>query len=252
MKRALMTSVVAVAWLLPTTPPTSTAQEADTKLNAFFKQYLDECFRLRPMEATGLGDHRFDHLLDDLSAKARAGWVEHDRKTLEELPRQVDFQRLSPAEKLDFEIFRHELVKSLWLAENTHRFEQDPRVYSGYISDSLFLLLIQSTLPKETNVANAIARMRQIPKVVAAAKENLRNPPRVHTETAIRQNRGAIAFYERELFELAGTTPQLEALQAAAKSAIPQRNVSGLSPQRHQGTKRRGQGSPPDVYVLAP
>jgi len=216
-KRALMTSVVAVAWLLPTTPPTSTAQEADTKLNAFFKQYLDECFRLRPMEATGLGDHRFDHLLDDLSAKARAGWVEHDRKTLEELPRQVDFQRLSPAEKLDFEIFRHELVKSLWLAENTHRFEQDPRVYSGYISDSLFLLLIQSTLPKETNVANAIARMRQIPKVVAAAKENLRNPPRVHTETAIRQNRGAIAFYERELFELAGTTPQLEALQAAAK-----------------------------------
>lgn len=217
MKRALMTSVVAVAWLLPTTPPTSTAQEADTKLNAFFKQYLDECFRLRPMEATGLGDHRFDHLLDDLSAKARAGWVEHDRKTLEELPRQVDFQRLSPAEKLDFEIFRHELVKSLWLAENTHRFEQDPRVYSGYISDSLFLLLIQSTLPKETNVANAIARMRQIPKVVAAAKENLRNPPRVHTETAIRQNRGAIAFYERELFELAGTTPQLEALQAAAK-----------------------------------
>lgn len=220
MKSALMIHAAVVACLLSTGSVASVAQEADAKLNAFFKQYLDESFRLRPMEATGLGDHRFDHLLDDLSAKARAGWVEHDRKTLEELPRQIEFEKLSRPAKLDYQIFQHELTKSLWLAENTHRFEQDPRVYSGYISDSVFLLLIQSTLPKETNVANAIARMKQIPKVVAAARENLKNPPQVHTETAIRQNRGAIGFYEGELFELARPTPQTDALKAAAKPVV--------------------------------
>jgi uncharacterized protein (DUF885 family) len=219
-KRALRTSVVAVVWLLSASFSASTAQEADTKLDAFFKQYLDESFRLRPMEATGLGDHRFDNLLDDLSAKARAGWVEHDRKTLEDLPRQIEFEKLSRPAKLDYQIFQHELTKSLWLAENTRRFEQDPRVYSGYISDSVFLLLTQSTLPKETNVANAIARMKQIPKVVTAARENLKNPPQAHTETAIRQNRGAIGFYEGELFELARPTPQTDALKAAAKPVV--------------------------------
>jgi uncharacterized protein (DUF885 family) len=217
MKPAAILYVTILACLVAAAPSHTKAEEMDAKLNAFFKQYLEERFRMRPMEATGLGDHRFDHLLDDLSAKARARWVEHDRNTLQALPRQVDFEKLSPAGKLDFEILRHELVKSLWLAENTHPFEEDPRVYGGYISDCVFLLLTQSTLPKETNVANAIARMKLIPKVVEAAKENLKVPPRVHTETAIQQNRGAIAFYQGELLELAGPTPQMEALKAAAK-----------------------------------
>ena len=192
-------------------------QPADAKLQAFFRQYLEESFRLRPLDATRLGDHRFDHLLDDLSAKARAGWVEHLRKTLDDLPRQVDVARLSPAGRIDFEIFRHELLKSLWITENLDPLERDPRAYSEYISDSVFLLLAQSTLPKETNLTHAIARMARIPQVVADAKANLQNPCRVATETAIRQNRGAIAFYEHDLFDLAGQTPQLAALHAAAQ-----------------------------------
>ena len=97
---------------------------------------------------------------------------------------RVDYEKLSPAGQIDFDILRHELTKSLWAAENPHRFEEDPRAYNDYISDSVFLLLTQSTLPKEKNIANCIARMKQIPKVLAAAQENLRNPPRVATETA--------------------------------------------------------------------
>ena len=79
-------------------------------LEACFKRYLDESFRLRPSEATSLGDHRFDHLLDDLSSKARAGWVEHARTTLEQLPKQVDLQKLSPAEKIDAAILDRKSV----------------------------------------------------------------------------------------------------------------------------------------------
>ena len=62
--------------------------------------------------------------------------------------------------------------------------------------------------------------MKQIPGVLAAARENLRNPPRVVTETAIQQNRGAIEFYEREVFALAGPTPQLALLKAAAEPVV--------------------------------
>src|SRR2546425_12228542 len=60
--------------------------------------------------------------------------------------------------------------------------------------------------------------MAQIPNVLVAAKENLRNPPRTVLETAIRQNRGAISFYERGIIELAGETRQLSALKSAAAS----------------------------------
>src|SRR5437899_2555259 len=34
------------------------AQEADAKLESFFKTYMDDYFRLRPLEARRLGDHR--------------------------------------------------------------------------------------------------------------------------------------------------------------------------------------------------
>jgi len=195
---------------------TVAAQEADAKLSTCFTEYLEEHFRQRPLEATQLGEHRFDHLLDDLSGKAREGWLAHARRVLRELPKRVRYAELSRAGQIDFEIFRHDLIRTIWLAENTHPFEEDPRTYNAYLNDSVYLLLAQSTLPKETNVANSIARMAQIPKVVGAAKENLRNPPRPILETAIRQNRGAIAFYEKGLFELAGQTRQLGALKAAA------------------------------------
>jgi uncharacterized protein (DUF885 family) len=196
------------------------SDDPEAQLNTFFRRYLQETFELRPTDATRLGDHRYDDRLDDLSAEARARWVEQTRKTLEGLPEAVDYDRLPRSAQIDFEIFRHELVTSLWLAENTHPFEEDPRVYNDHINDSVYLLLTQSTLPKETNIANCIARMAQIPNIVKAARQNLKNPPRTHTETAIRQNRGAIAFFERDLFDIAGHTKQAAALKAAADNVV--------------------------------
>ena len=196
------------------------AQTDDAKLELFFKAYLDEHFQLRPMSATEMGDHRFDAQLEVLTPKARKKWLEHTRKTLSALPKSVDYQKLSRPAQIDYEILQHSLTAEEWLTENFHPFEEDTRTYNGYINDSVYLLLTQSSLPKETNIANCIARMGQIPRVVAEARQNLKNPPRVHTETAIKQNRGAIGFYEHDLFEFAGDTPQLGALKAAAAPVV--------------------------------
>jgi uncharacterized protein (DUF885 family) len=220
MKTTIIGNIVAALFLLSAGLSTAYAEDADAKLNAFFKQYLDETFRLRPTEATRLGDHRFDNLLDDLSPQARKNWVEHSRTTLEELPKQVDYEKLSRDGKIDYDIFRHQLTASIWLAENLRPFELDPRVYNSYINESVYTLLTQSTLPKETNIANAIARMKHIPEVVAEARRSLQNPPAVATETAIKQNLGAIGFYERDIFEVAGDTPQLDGLKAAAQPVV--------------------------------
>jgi uncharacterized protein (DUF885 family) len=196
------------------------AEAADAGLTAFFQKYLDQQFRLRPLDGTRLGDHRFDHLLEDLSPEARKGWVELSRRTLQELQREFDYQKLPRPAQIDFEILKHHLTYALWLAENTHPYEEDPRVYNEYISDSTFLPLTQSSLPRGTNVKNCAARMAYIPRIVAAARANLHNPPRVFVETAIRQNRGAIAYYEHGIFGIAGETPQLSELGTAAKPVV--------------------------------
>ena len=198
----------------------SAATDADAKLDAFFRSYLDLFFQQQPSSATALGDHRFDAKLEDLSAASRAKWSQRTRRTLADLPRAVDYARLSRAGQVDYEILKHELEKTLWLDENTRPFEEDPRTYTDYINGSVYVLLTQSTLPKETNLANAIARMRQIPRLAAAARQTLTHPPRSVLETAIVQNRGSIDFYEKEIFELAGETPQKDALKKAADVVV--------------------------------
>ncbi len=216
MRRTMVTGFI---WVFGMLAP-AFAQVADEKLETFFRAYLDETFQLRPLEATQLGDHRFDHLLDDISPEARRGWIIHARQRLDSLARDVPYAELSRDAQVSFQIFRDELARNIWLAENTRPFEEDPRTYGAYISDSVYSLLTQSTLPKETNISSAIKRMREIPRIVATAQATLTNPPRSVLETAMLQNRGAVQFYEQQIFDLVGETPQLAALKQAAASVV--------------------------------
>jgi uncharacterized protein (DUF885 family) len=197
------------------------AADEDAALAAYFRENLEAQFRLQPSLASELGDHRFDDQLDDVSADARAKWKHQSETVLASLPRRVDFQKLTRAGQIDYEILEQTLRASLWSMENFDPYATDPRAYSGLISGSVFGLLTQSTLPLETNVANSIARIRQVGKVLAAARSSLQNPPRVYVETAIQQNRGAISFYESELLQFAGKTKQRAALKAAAEELVP-------------------------------
>src|ERR1019366_5805452 len=90
-----------------------------------------------------------------------------------------------------------------------------------FIADSVYSLLTQSTLPQPVNVRNAISRMAQVPKVMRAAKDGIKYPPKVLTEVAIKQTRGAIAFYERGIFDLAGADADIGVLKKASKTLVP-------------------------------
>ena len=218
-----LAAILGVA-LMSVPSPTPAAQPGknaeDNRLANLFQSYLDEEFRLHPLFATQQGNHEFDDMLDDLSPGARAKDVERAKKWLDRIPKEVDFKKLSRDGQIDREIWTHALTYSLWAAENDNRFEYDPRVYGEYISDSVFILLTQSTLPRERNVENAAKRIRFIPKVVEAAKAGLKNPPKVLTEIAIKRNLGAIAFYEKDIFEFAKETPGTEPLATPCKAAV--------------------------------
>lgn len=238
-------AVLAATLLAGLTLRRASAASADDDLTAFYKAYLEARFRMEPAAATYLGDHRFDGELENPTPAERGRWLDLTRSTLRDLPRRIDRNALSPDGRVDFDILRHDLETTLWLAANTHPFEEDPRTYNAYLGDAVYSLFTQSPLPKETNVAHAIARMRRIPAIVATAKATLSQPPRVITETAIRQNRGTIGFYEKEIFELAGDTPRLPDLRAAAAPVVAalkdyQQFLEGPLLQRADGEWRLG------------
>jgi uncharacterized protein (DUF885 family) len=192
----------------------------DIRLANLFQSYLDQQFQRHPYFATQQGNHDFDDRLDDLSPEARKKDVQTSRDMLALLAKEIDAKKLSRDGQIDHEIWTHTLNYGLWSVENDNRFEFDPRVYGEYISDSVFLLLTQSTLPRERNVANAAKRITFIPKVVEAAKAGLKNPPKILTEVAIKRNLGAISFYEKEIYAFAGETPGTEPLATPCRAAV--------------------------------
>ncbi len=196
---------------------TGSEKGADEKLDRFFRNHLEQSFQMRPMDATALGEHRFDHMLDDISKEARARWLSFTKDQLIKLQSEIVPESLSADGQIDFQILRDDLLRNIWLAENTKPFEEDPRTYGTYINDSIYMLLTQSTLPREKNIANAIARMKEIPRIVEVAKVTIHNPPRSILETAIGQNKGAIGFFESGIQELVGDSPQMKEVDEAAK-----------------------------------
>jgi uncharacterized protein (DUF885 family) len=254
MKRACI-ALMLVFIARPLAESGTQAPTEDAKLQQHFKQYLDAEFKLHPLFATRAGKHDYDDRLDDVSPKARKAAIERTRKTFAELPKTIDYKKLSRSGQIDFEIWQHELKKEIWLADNTDRFANDPRAYNKYITESVYALLTQSTLPQPVNVRNAISRMAQMPKVVQAAKESIKNPPRVLTEVAIKQNRGAINFYERGIFELAGEDATNSDLKKASKALVPvlkdyQRFLEETVLQQSTGEWRLGKKSFAEKMIL--
>ncbi len=53
--------------------------------------------------------------------------------------------------------------------------------------------------PPDERLKSVIARERQMPKMFADARANLKNPPRIYTEVAIEQLPGIISFFEKDV-----------------------------------------------------
>ena len=218
MSRFFLVALLGTA--LMTLPAESQPAAKDGRLANLFESHLEAEFQRHPVFATQQGNHDHDDRMDDLSPEARAADIDRAWRLLNTLDAEIDPKNLSRNGQIDLDVWKHSIKYALWTAANDNRFEYDPRVYGEYTSDSVFLLFTQSSLPRERNIQNAAKRIEQIPKVVAAAKAGLKTPPKALTEIAIRRNLGAIAFYEKEVYQIAGELPGSEPLATPCREAV--------------------------------
>src|SRR6476646_1463133 len=110
--------------------PGEAADSPNQQLYSFFNTFLEQRLAMHPLEATELGDHRFDTRLDDLSPDALKRSTAHLEQTLKQLPREVKYASLDRDGQIDYEIFEHDLQRAIWLQVNTKPFENDARIYN--------------------------------------------------------------------------------------------------------------------------
>jgi uncharacterized protein (DUF885 family) len=220
LSRRILPALWAVLIAFLSTAASAQTPDAETaKLEAWYKNYLETVMREEPMTATRLGDHRYDDRLEDLSANARKARLDRDKAALAGLAQAVDYKKLPRQAQVDYEILARSFEARIWLTENFKTFEEDPRVWGEYLTESVYLPLVQSTLPKDQNYANALKRMKYIPTIVDVARATITTPPKVKTQTAILQTQGAIDFYSGEIYLVTGK-PKTDAELTAATAPV--------------------------------
>ncbi len=191
----------------------------DDRFVALAGSYIEEFLERYPEYATALGDHRYDGRLNDYTAAGVAAGLEWNKRYLEELA-AIDPARLGAANAIDYEILRNHVEYSVWSSEVLREHEWNPMRYG--VGDALYSLLAREFAPLEERLQSLYQRLEAIPAALSAARENLTDPPRIHTETAIRQNDGAISLLSKSLDEFLAMAPGKEEELAQAREAAIQ------------------------------
>ena len=194
------------------------APSEDAKFELIANEYVEALLKAHPENATELGDHRYDDRLDDYSRAGVENDVKFARDTLAALAK-VNRTKLSATNQIDLRILENELQSQIYSGETLRSWEWNPMAYNA--GRAIFNLAVRDFAPAETRVRSLIGRLNAVPDVVAAAKANLKNPPKIHVETAINQNKGTISLINKEAAELAKQVPGLYAeFKAAQKRAV--------------------------------
>ncbi|MGB9005744.1 MAG: DUF885 domain-containing protein [Candidatus Aminicenantales bacterium] len=194
----------------------------DSKFQKSLEAYLDAYWKFYPTSGTLAGYTKYNDRLEDLNPNA----VEKRNNELDifnqELVTKINKANLSPENQADLEILVDALDLELFRHESLVPWEYNPLFYNEILANCVQGLLGKNTAPLEARVKSATDRLKQIPGFVKQAKEDLKTPAQIYTETAIAQFPGILNFYKNDISALvAGASAEAKSkLMAEAAKAV--------------------------------
>ena len=164
------------------------AQPTPQQVDRFFD---DVYFKFNPTTGTSTGFHQYDALLEDYS---KAG-IDSEIQVLHRAEKEFSALPEDPDRDLILNYIRATLLN----LEQVRPWEKNPDTYSSGVTNSIFVIMSRTFAPASDRLQSVIARERQFPAVFAAARANLRNPPRIYTEIAIEQLPGIVSFFKNDV-----------------------------------------------------
>jgi uncharacterized protein (DUF885 family) len=162
---------------------------AGEKFPVLADEYLDDLALRHPDMATRLGDHRFDDSLPDGSAVARA----EERRALDGFAARLaalDTGALTAELRVDAAMMADSVARRIFEIDELREHTWDPLAANP--GEAIYQLLARDFAPLPDRLASVAARLARVPAVLAEARAQLENMPRVHIETAIGQFGGTI------------------------------------------------------------
>ena len=177
----------------------------------FVDDLLGYFHETHPTHATLDGVHTHDDLLEDLSrhgidqeARALAGYL----RRLDE----IDRAGLTKVEELEHRMLGSHLRGRMFDLEAIRNWERNPQIYADVLASSLAGQALFTHAPAPERARRVLSKLRQTPRFIQAARDNIKEPPGIFVKVGIETMRGALKFIDEDLPRAFSTVDDLHLL----------------------------------------
>ena len=196
----LLTLSTSLLLFQPTIGSPGSKSQPSSDWNKLVEGFFDQYFKLYPTQATSTGFHQYDSDLEDYSRTGIDHQIAFAKEYLHRLE-TIDSSGLALEERQDYQLVANNLKSTLLELEQIRGWEKNPDRYSSGLTQSAFVIMARKFAPPEKRLRSLIEREKAMPGVLVAARENLKNPPRIYTEVAIEQLPGIVGFFQKDVPE---------------------------------------------------
>jgi uncharacterized protein (DUF885 family) len=164
----------------------------------FVDDYLAYLHEALPSYAGLDGVHAHDDLLEDLSRQA----IDAHLRTLSGFGRrlhQIDPTHLSRVERVDHPIVAASIEARMYELEAVRSWERNPQIYSEIVGSSLAGQALFAYAPEAERARRVVSKLRQVPRLVQAARDNIKECPGIFVKVGLESWRGTLRFIESDL-----------------------------------------------------
>jgi uncharacterized protein (DUF885 family) len=212
--------------------PSDNHPAASQKFAALSDQFMKASLALSPTSASAAGYHThldpktgrtiaLDAALDDLSlesiAQQRAFYANWRERFRTETPPAA----LDPQDAADWQLVDDQIGLNLLEFDHIQSYKHNPTVVVELIGNALFLPLTQNYASHDVRVGHVLARVSQIPRLLAQVQPYLSDSDPVWIATAVEENAGNLDLIENTLAaEIPGGSPRKAEYDAVVPPAI--------------------------------
>ena len=164
----------------------------------FVDEYLAYLHEVHPTNATFDGVHVHDDLLEDLSRQA----VDAQVRDLGGFARRlaaIDPARLTDIERIERPALDSSIRSRLFDLEVVRPWERSPQHYSDLIATSIASQVLFDYAPLAERARRIASKLRQIPRLIQAARDNIKDPPGIFVKVGLESMRGTQRFIDEDL-----------------------------------------------------
>jgi uncharacterized protein (DUF885 family) len=216
-----LTWIAMLGGLLVAGPALPAQAPPDAVFQSLVSEFLEDYFRDNPTQAGDLGLHQFDDRIEDASRDAVLAEAARFKRYRERFT-AIDGRSLNETNRLDREMLLHTVESHILSLEEVRAWARDPDAYSGSLTNSAFALIKREYAPASERLRSLVQREKAMPGILAQARRNLENPPRIYTEIALEQIDGNIEFFRTAVVEAFKdiADPSLNAQFKSANDAV--------------------------------